>query len=406
VVNLVGNAIKFTGAGEVVLEVRREAESNGDVELCFTVNDTGIGIPADAQATIFDAFEQADSSPTRKYEGSGLGLAICSRLVHLMGGQIWVESEVGRGSAFSFAARFPLCQDGIPEVPPVSPAQLQDLRILVVDDNRTNRRILEEMLRSWSMVSTSVSGARDAFRSLRQAQRVGHPYSLLLTDANMPEQDGFSLAQQVKQDADLSETIVIMLTSGGRPGEIARSEQLGIAAYLLKPVKQAELFDAIVAALGLASATDEAWAVPLSEGSSKLPALRILLVEDSVVNQKLAVGLLKKHDHTVVVANHGKEALEISTSQDFDLILMDVQMPEMDGFEATRNIREREKREGGHVPIIAMTAHALTGDRQRCLAAGMDEYVPKPIRLEDLLGAIHSVLRGSGRLDDATEPQG
>ncbi len=406
VVNLVGNAIKFTAAGEVVLEVRRETESNGDVELCFSVNDTGIGIPQDAQATIFDAFEQADASPTREYEGSGLGLAICSRLVHLMGGRIWVESEVGRGSTFSFAARFPVCQDSIPEVPSVSPSQLHNLRILVVDDNRTNRRILEEILRSWSMVPTSVSGARDAFRLLQQAQREGHPYSLLLTDANMPGQDGFSLAQQVKQDADLSETTVIMLTSGGRPGEIARSEQLGIAAYLLKPVKQAELFDAIVASLGLASGTDDAWAAPLSERSLKLPPLRILLVEDSLVNQKLAVGLLKKHDHTVDVANHGKEAVEFSASQDFDLILMDVQMPEMDGFEATRIIREREKREGGHVPIIAMTAHALTGDRQRCLAAGMDEYVAKPIRLEDLLVAIHSLLFGSGRSDDATDPRG
>ena len=388
VVNLVGNAVKFTEAGEVVLDVDRQSQSDEEVVLHFTVSDTGIGIPEEKQAAIFEAFEQADSSTTRRFGGTGLGLAISTRLVRAMNGRIWVESEVGRGSKFHFTARF-----GIPTGTPtvVSPAKtaiIRGTRVLVVDDNATNRRILEEMLCNWGMRPVTAAGAGEALRLLREAQQAGDPYVLVLTDANMPDIDGFSLAEQVKQDAQVGSTVIMMLTSGDRPGDISRCQQLGVAAYLLKPIKQSELFDAIALALGISEPEDEAAETPAAEQASRLPALRILLAEDSLVSQKLAMGLLEKYGHTVVIANHGREAVAALESQDFDLVLMDVQMPEMDGFEATGVIRAKEKRTGGHIPIIAMTAHAMKGDRERCLEAGMDGYISKPIRVKEVFETI------------------
>jgi CheY-like chemotaxis protein len=281
---------------------------------------------------------------------------------------------------------------------------IRDTRVLVVDDNATNRRILEEMLRNWGMRPTAVSGVRDALQSLRQAFQAGEAYTLVVTDANMPEFDGFYLAEQIKQDRQLGSTVIMMLTSGDRSEDIFRCEQLGVAAYLLKPIKQSELFDAIVMALGVTVPEDEVSEARSTQRPPQLRPLRILLAEDSLVNQKLAVGLLEKHGHTVVVASHGKEALAASESHDFDLVLMDVQMPEMDGFEATSAIRAKEKQTGIHVPIVAMTAHAMKGDRERCLEAGMDDYVAKPIRSQQLFETIEAVLGRSAETEPHADP--
>jgi len=392
VVNLVGNAIKFTDAGEVVLEVAVDSSSDHEVVLHFAVSDTGIGIPEDKRAVIFDAFEQADNSTTRRFGGTGLGLAISSRLCEMMSGRIWVESEVGRGSTFHFTARFALAEEPPAPAPPAQPAIVGGTSVLVVDDNATNRRILEEMLRNWGMLPTAVPRARDALQLLREAHQAGRPFRLVLADASMPEMDGFSLTEQIKQDPQLGSTVIMMLSSADRPGDVSRCERLGLASYLLKPVKQSELLDAILVALGISAAEDEALEPLAAPRSARFRPLRILLAEDSLVNQKLAVGLLERVGHSVVVANNGQEALGAAESQPFDLVLMDVQMPEMDGLEATAAIRAREKRTGRHLPIIAMTAHAMPGDRQRCLEAGMDEYLAKPIRARQLLAMIETVL--------------
>jgi two-component system sensor histidine kinase/response regulator len=404
VVNLVGNAVKFTDAGEVVLDVERHSQSDAAVVLHFAVADTGIGIPHQKQASIFEAFEQADTSPTRRYGGTGLGLAICSRLVELMDGTIWLESEPGRGSTFHFTARFALPGEEAAVLAPEKPVVLRDARVLVVDDNPTNRRILEEMLRNWGMRPTAASGAKVALPLLREAHQSGQPFDLVLTDANMPELDGFDLARQVKQDPQLGSTVIMMLTSGDRPGDIARCEGLGIAAYLLKPIKQSELFDAIALAMGITAPEDELAEPGAAEPARRLRPLRILLAEDSLVNQRLAVGLLEKHGHTVVVANHGREAVAAWESDPFDLVLMDVQMPEMDGYEATAVIRAKERRTGRHTPIVAMTAHAMKGDREQCLESGMDGYVAKPIRAQQLFDAIEAVLADDSPAPTEPEP--
>ena len=389
VVNLVGNAVKFTDAGEVVLEVEQQSRTEDEVLLHFVTTDTGIGIPEDKQAVIFGAFEQGDTSTTRRFGGTGLGLAISSRIVELMGGRIWLESEVGRGSRFHFTASF---QPASGEQSVVPFARVSGTRVMVVDDNATNRRILEEILRNWGMEPAPATGAREAQTLLLQAHRSGNPYPLVLTDANMPDTDGFTFAEMLKQDAELGSTIIMMLTSGDRPGDIARCEQLGVSAYLLKPVKQSELFDAIVMALGITAVEDEVPETLVGEPCARVGTLQVLLAEDSLVNQKLAVGILERRGHTVFVANDGHEALAALATQPFDVVLMDVQMPELDGIEATAAIRAQEKETGAHVPIVAMTAHAMKGDRERCLAAGMDAYVAKPIRARKLLEAIEAVL--------------
>ena len=391
VVNLVGNAIKFTEKGEVTLEVTQESRSEKEVVLHLVVADTGIGIPEEKQATIFEMFEQADSSTTRRHGGTGLGLAIAARLVGLMGGRIWVESTPGRGSRFHFVVRLELAETESARPPTPEPASLHGMRVLVVDDNATNRRILQEVLRSWQMVPTVAAGAREALESIQQAHKAGEPFSLVLTDAHMPSVDGFTLVEQIKQDAEMTNTVIMMLTSGDRPEDTSRCDELGIAAYLLKPVKQSELLEAIELALGITVARGELlrWAArpPHHVGS-----LNILLAEDSLVNQKLAIALLEGQGHTVTLANNGLEAVAAIETHRFDLVLMDVQMPEMDGLEATASIRAREKEAGMRVPIVAMTAHALKGDRERCLDAGMDSYIAKPIRAEELFETIDRVL--------------
>jgi len=395
VVNLVGNAIKFTDAGEVVVEVQTGAASEQDVELHFTVRDTGVGVPEEKRAVIFEAFEQADTSTTRRFSGTGLGLAISARLVERMNGRIWLDTKPAGGSTFHFTAWFDRAPEAAEVPAPVRATTVRDTRVLVVDDSVTNCRILEEMLRNWQMKPTVAHRAAEALGLLRGAASAGEPFELVITDANMPEEDGFGLAQRIQEDPAIRSTMIMMLTSGDRSGDLARCEQLGVAACLLKPVKQSELLDAILLALGVRGPEDEAEMAALAP-DARLGPLRILLAEDSLVNQKVVVGLLERHGHEVAVTGNGHQAVELADSQPFDLILMDVQMPEMDGLDATRLIRRRQRESGRRVPIVAMTAHAMKGDRQRCLDAGMDDYIAKPIHAKQLFETIHSVVARSG----------
>jgi two-component system, sensor histidine kinase and response regulator len=396
VINLVGNAIKFTETGEVVVDVSncttefgagppQNTDSPPDefpadsLWLHFQVKDTGVGIAHDKLQRIFEAFEQADTTMTRRYEGTGLGLAISSRLVELMSGRIWVESELGKGSTFHFTVRFELAPEIFRTCRDESTASLDGKRILVVDDNQTNCRILDEILRNWLTRPTIVNGATAAITALEEAQSAGRPFDLLLTDANMPEIDGFTLVKRLRARGDLTAPVIMMLTSGGRPGDTALCTELKISSYLMKPIKQSELFDSIVEALNVTSATDES----SSNGGVPRPhsrELNTLLAEDSTVNQRLAIALLEKWGHKVTVADTGKAAVETWQQGGFDVILMDIQMPEMDGHDATRAIRRLEAGTGQHTPIIAMTAHALKGDEEKCLSVGMDSYISKPIR--------------------------
>jgi signal transduction histidine kinase/DNA-binding response OmpR family regulator len=393
IINLVGNATKFTDKGEVVLEVHQESHSANDVVLLFEVRDTGIGIPEDKLEGIFDAFTQADTSTTRKYGGTGLGLTISARIVELLGGHIWAESEIDRGSTFSFTARFELARDK-----PISSAdydlsQLRDCRVLVVDDNATNRFILKEMTRNWGLRPDGVADATKALEALREAVRQHDPYRIVISDVNMPKTDGCTLLKLIRQESSITDVAVIMLTSGARPGDIQKCEQLGIVARLMKPVIQAELLDAIGMAAGIRSATPSDDEGGQGDGADSLGSLRILLAEDSVVNQKLAVGLLEKQGHSVAVAEDGEQALDMLQKDNFDVVLMDVEMPELDGLAATEAIRAAEQDTGKHLPIIAMTAHAMKGDRERCLEAGMDDYISKPIRVDQVSEILQRVLQ-------------
>jgi signal transduction histidine kinase/CheY-like chemotaxis protein len=385
VVNLVGNAIKFTQNGEVVVSVRVECSTSEDVQLHFTIVDTGIGIPAEKQATIFEAFTQADGSMSRKYGGTGLGLTISSRLTEMMHGRIWVESELGTGSRFHFTARFGLQKVPSRIIVPKDPSPLRDMPVLVVDDNSTNRQILMKMLTIWHTNPTAVESGARAITTLQEALALGRVYSLVLLDAQMPEMDGFALAECIKRNPEWRATTVIILSSAGQRGDAQRCRELGIAAYLTKPVRQEELLDAILTVLETRPIKKAPPVLVtrhfLRENSEHL---RILLVEDNKVNQVLALRLLEKRGHTVAVAGNGKEALATLEKESFDLVFMDVQMPEMDGYAATAAIRGKEKISGTHLPIIAMTAHAMVGDKERCLEAGMDDYVSKPIRSEAL----------------------
>jgi len=395
VVNLIGNAIKFTEQGEVVLRVERVsplepgAPSPDGHELHFSVRDTGIGISREQQTRLFQAFSQADTSTTRKYGGTGLGLAISARIVERMDGRMWLESDEGRGSTFHFTACFGRARAA--QTRRVERAELRDLRVLVVDDNATNRRILEGMLSSWGMRPTLVDGGRAALSALDRAREEGRPFAVVLLDAMMPEMDGFTLAEQIKLGSEAGATLM-MLSSAGRREDAERCRALGVAAFLGKPVRQSTLLDAILTALGPAPG-EPGRAVGEEEPPSHPvhTRLRLLLAEDNAVNQRLAVSVLEKRGHEVVVAGNGREALAALDERAFDAVLMDVQMPEMDGFEATVAIRARERRSGAHIPIIAMTAHAMKGDRERCLAAGMDGYVAKPLDPKELFLALDGI---------------
>ncbi len=389
VVNLVGNAIKFTATGEVVLRVERGEETESETMLHFSVHDTGPGIPLEKQRAIFEAFTQADGSMTRMHGGTGLGLTISKRLVEIMGGRIWVESELGLGSTFHFLARFPLSKGSPVTCDPVRAEMLRDLPALIVDDNATNRRILEEMVISWRMKPQSVEGGSQALVSLAEAEALGKPFAVILLDAQMPGMDGFAVARAIKQDPTLREKTIIMLTSAGVRGDAVRCRELGIRAYLNKPIKRSDLLEAIRMALGARRRDDDRPSLitqhSLVESRRRL---RVLLAEDNAVNQTLAVRLLEKRGHVVVVAETGKAALGTLEKEQFDIILMDIEMPDMDGFAATAAIRDREQTTHAHIPIIAMTAHAMGGDKERCLAAGMDGYVAKPLQPRELFAAI------------------
>jgi PAS domain S-box-containing protein len=403
-VNLVGNAIKFTERGEVVVQVEKQSEEAGVVVLGFLVADTGIGIPRDKQDLIFEAFAQADGSTTREYGGTGLGLSISAQLVGLMGGRIAVESEPGRGSRFRFSVRFGTAPPRA-HVASRLPAQLRGLRVLVVDDNATNRRILEEVLTQWRMQPTAVASAQAAMEAMEAAQRVKRPYPLVLLDASMPVMDGFDLAAKIQQSPRLAGASIMMLSSGARPGDRARCFELGISAYLTKPVKQSDLMDTIVGVFasraGGRKERPRKEARP-PEGGRRL---RVLVAEDNAVNQQVAVGMLERGGHEATVAANGREVLALLERGTFDVVLMDVQMPELDGLETTAAIRDRERAAGGHLPIVALTAHAMKGDAERCLAAGMDAYLAKPLHPRELASAIASAV-GSPPPGPAAAPGG
>ena len=383
-VNLVGNALKFTDHGEVVVQVQPGWRSESRVELHFSVRDTGIGIPPEKQQVIFEAFSQADSSTTRRYGGTGLGLAISSELVDLMGGKISVESQPGVGSTFHFTVLL-----GVGEPAAVKPSSkwrsMTELPVLIVDDNATNRRILEEVFMNWRMRPVVVGGGTAALAELEKTSRAGQPFAVVLLDGHMPDMDGFALAQRISQDQRFAGIKLVMLTSAGQTEDAMRCRKLGISAYLTKPIKQSELFDVMVSAISELGAEK-----PKLRKKSRVrqSGLRVLLAEDNQVNQLVATRILEKLGHRVTVVSSGREAVSAVQSDKFDLVAMDVQMPAMDGLEATAAIRSWERTTGTHIPIIAMTAHAMKGDRERCLEAGMDGYTSKPIRIKELAQVI------------------
>jgi two-component system, sensor histidine kinase and response regulator len=395
--NLVGNAIKFTERGEVVVSVTRGALWEAGVELEFAVKDTGIGILPEKQGRIFEAFTQADGSTTRRYGGTGLGLTISTKLVSMMGGRIAVESTPEEGSTFRFRVRMGLQSGHEVLLPQEAATSLAGARVLIVDDNRTNQWILEEMLSSWGLRPTAVTGGAAGLVAAAEARRSGDPYRVILLDGTMPDMDGFETAARLKAEDPEGFGTILLLTSAGRRGDAARCRELGIVGYITKPVNQSDMLDALMTVLG-----------PGREAQPRTPLitrhsiredrrrLRILLAEDNAVNRRVAVGLLEKRGYEVLVAANGLEVLETLARETVDAILMDVQMPEMGGLEATAAIRASERKRGGHLPIVAMTAHAMKGDRERCLEAGMDDYVSKPVRPSDLYAALERTVPRPG----------
>jgi two-component system sensor histidine kinase/response regulator len=382
--NVLGNAVKFTNEGEVVLTVSLDTPEADEVRLKFVVRDTGIGIPADKLAHIFQAFTQADSSTTRRFGGTGLGLAIAERLVELMGGRIWVESELEKGSTFHFTVAFGQVVAAADTVPGASRG-LDGLRVLVVDDNATNRRILEQMLNSWHMEPTAVADAKQAMQALRQAS-IRERYDAVIADCQMPDTDGFMLASQIRADHRVRTTPIVMLTSMGRAEDIARGRDVGLHAYLTKPVKHSDLLDALVSIFG--ASTRKSARKVLEPAPTPDRRLNVLVAEDNPVNRQLVTTLLKKRGHAVHAVEDGHAAVEADIAARYDVIVMDVQMPRMSGLEASVSIRARERGTLRHVPILALTAHAMQGDRERCLNAGMDGYLTKPINVDDLVATV------------------
>jgi PAS domain S-box-containing protein len=391
VVNLVSNAIKFTERGEVVVDVAIKSSNETEVSLHFSVRDTGIGLPVEKQSIIFDAFSQADSTISRRYGGTGLGLTISSKLVEMMGGRIWLESDIGIGSTFHFTASFQRRSQSSPQFTAMQ--ELANVPVLVIDDNATNRRILEEQLVNWKMRPTLVAGGIEALDILHgMLERGETAFPLVLVDANMPGMDGFEVVERIQQENGLSSGAIMMLSSGSLQEKVGRCRELGITSHLTKPIKPSDLLAAIRGALAGVSAK------PAYRGTLRRPAsgegrqLHILVAEDNPVNQLLARRVLEKRGHTLHIAGNGREVLQALDRDQFDLILMDVQMPDMNGMEVTVEIRRREQQAGGYVPIIAMTAHALKGYRELCLASGMDGFISKPLRINELYDLLDEIV--------------
>jgi two-component system, sensor histidine kinase and response regulator len=390
-VNLLGNAVKFTASGEIAISVEVQTREPAKVTLLFAVRDTGIGIPVEKQKLIFEAFSQADASTSRIFGGTGLGLSIASRLVSMMNGRIWVESAPGHGSRFSFTAQLGVSSLHREPAGQLDARALRNVKVLVVDDNATNRRVLEAMLRNWGMLPTCAESADAALSALRCAAAQA-PFSLVITDVRMPGADGFDLVARMRAGEPLSRTPVIMLESGGRNEDARRRRQLNVSGHLLKPVRESDLLKTMLAALG-AAGRQSSQPEPL-EGPVLRPAVQgrlVLVAEDNLVNQRVALRLLERLGHIPTIVASGREAVEAVRNGSFDLVLMDVQMPEMDGFQATAAIREWERSTGGHLPIFALTAHAMKNDEERCLAAGMDGHIPKPIEVNRLRECVEMV---------------
>ncbi len=415
IINLLGNAVKFTERGEVRLEIgvagqdtafRRRTplvsahDPRASKLLHFSVSDTGIGIAYEKQSVVFQPFTQADNTISRRYGGTGLGLAICSRLVHLMGGQIWVESSPGRGSRFHFTAPF----TAAPALPaPGAAHELAGLRVLVMEDHPASREILVELCRNWNMEVATAEDGIAGLQAMVDAQSAGRPFQVMLVDSSLPGRSGFSLADELRRRLELKAGLVLMLSSANCAQDFARCRELGIGNYVIKPVGQSELLNAILTATGAEPRAD----VPAEPCRKTKPTgrpLRILVAEDNPINLELAARTLEKMGHSVLTAGNGRQALAALDHATFDLILMDMQMPGMDGLEATQLLRERERVQGGHVPVIALTAHAMKTDRDRCLAAGMDDYISKPIRRAELAGVLDRVLAGQPRAKAITTP--
>jgi PAS domain S-box-containing protein len=406
IINLIGNAVKFTETGEVFLKVMADSVTDDEVLLHIAVRDTGVGIPTEKQAHIFNHFSQVDSSTTRRFGGSGLGLTISSRLANLMGGRIWVESEVGQGSTFHFTALLGVQKDPVLKQPALEAEKLEGMGVLVVDDNGTNLKILKDLTLRWRMLPTVFDNGPAALNAFERRRGGQNPFLLVLLDAMMPGMDGFEVASRIRASRFCSDVKIIMLTSAGQYGAAGHWRNYGIDACLIKPASQRLLLETILRVLGCAIPADLPAAPEnthrVTKGSRKL---QILLAEDNPVNQKMAMTFLRKRGHEVVLANNGQVALDVLATKRFDLILMDVQMPEMDGFRATAAIRERERRAGSsRIPIMAMTAHAMKGDRERCLEVGMDDYVSKPIRSGELFEAIDRLVPPTVRPGAGDDP--
>jgi two-component system sensor histidine kinase/response regulator len=394
IINLVGNAIKFTETGEVTLRIELDSRNEDRTLLHFFVADTGIGIQPEDEERVFEAFQQADASTTREYGGTGLGLAISSRIITLMGGRVGLTSEVGEGSVFDFTADF-----GVQDVDTVQESvphtRLSNLRALVVDDNVTNLRILDGILRSWGMPATLATSGSEALQILSASGQNADPFALILTDARMPVMDGFELVSRIRQLPSFKAATILMLTSVNSAEDVARSKGLGLSSYLIKPVRRSALLSAIMESLvGPAAFPEEA--VPLAD-VTRSRSFKVLVAEDNPVNRKLAASILQRAGHNAILVTNGKEAVDAVKREQFDVVLMDVQMPVMGGFEATRLIREHEATSGRRTPIIAVTAHAMKGDREACFAAGMDGFAPKPIQSTKLLEMVDRLVTGSMR---------
>jgi CheY-like chemotaxis protein len=405
-INLVGNAIKFTHEGEVVIRVMMQSKNDKDSTLRFLVSDTGIGIPLDRQKAVFERFVQADSSSTRKYGGTGLGLTISAQLTKMMGGDIGLESEPGKGSTFWFTVTVGNVKEGSTPLLAL-PQDLINVPVLIVDDNYTNRTILEKMIKGFGCNAFAVASGKEAINILKSFNELNRPFQLVLLDMQMPEMDGEEVLSRIKSDPALHDTTVIILTSMGQRGDAARLEAMGCNGYLLKPVRQKELFGALLNILGRRNQPED------GKGKSSLITrhslkeqqrglTHILLAEDNPTNQKLAIRLLQKAGYPVDVVSTGKEAITAVQNKKYKLVLMDVQMPEMDGFEATRRIREISP-EYMNLPIIAMTAYAMSGDRERCLEAGMNDYLSKPLNVDELFKIIENYSGGAS--PDGTDEQ-